>query len=46
MILLRLIPTASHSLADVEETIKAFSAIKDKLAAGVYNKMVAMGEKH
>lgn len=36
MIILRLIPTASHSLEDVEETIKAFEAIKDKLVSGVY----------
>jgi glycine C-acetyltransferase len=36
VILLRLIPTAAHSLADVERTIKAFEAIKGKLAAGEY----------
>jgi glycine C-acetyltransferase len=36
MIILRLIPTASHSLDDVNETIKAFEAIKDKLTSGVY----------
>ncbi|MGV3598913.1 MAG: aminotransferase class I/II-fold pyridoxal phosphate-dependent enzyme [Bacteroidota bacterium] len=44
VILLRLIPTAAHSLADVEETLRAFSEVKEKLAQGVYNvdKLVAM----
>ncbi len=36
VIMLRLIPTSSHSLADVKETIAAFEAIKDKLESGVY----------
>lgn len=36
VILLRLIPTAAHSLEDVEETLKAFSAVSDKLKAGAY----------
>jgi len=36
-IILRLIPTAVHSLADVERTIKAFTEIKNNLAAGKYN---------
>ena len=36
MIILRLIPTAVHSLEDVAETIKAFEAIKDKLVSGFY----------
>ena len=35
-IILRLIPTAMHSLEDVEETIRAFEAIKDKLTSGEY----------
>jgi glycine C-acetyltransferase len=34
---LRLIPTAVHTLADVERTIKAFTEIKENLAAGKYN---------
>jgi glycine C-acetyltransferase len=38
VIMLRLIPTAVHSLADVEETIKAYSEIKQKLEEGVYPK--------
>ena len=38
LIILRLIPTAVHTLADVERTITAFKEIKEKLDAGVYNK--------
>lgn len=37
VIMLRLIPTATHSLADVEETIKAFSEIKYKLENKLYS---------
>lgn len=37
VILLRLIPTASHTLEDVEETLKAFTEVKEKLDKGVYN---------
>jgi glycine C-acetyltransferase len=37
VILLRLIPTAVHTLEDVEYTIKAFSEIKEKLDAGKYS---------
>ncbi|WP_200979578.1 aminotransferase class I/II-fold pyridoxal phosphate-dependent enzyme [Echinicola sp. 20G] len=36
MIILRLIPTAVHTLEDVKETIIAFEAIKDKLTSGYY----------
>lgn len=36
MIILRLIPTAAHTLEDVKETITAFEAIKDKLTSGYY----------
>ncbi|MBS1583774.1 MAG: aminotransferase class I/II-fold pyridoxal phosphate-dependent enzyme [Bacteroidetes bacterium] len=35
-ILLRLIPTAVHTLADVERTIASFKQVKEKLAAGAY----------
>ncbi len=35
-IILRLIPTAVHSLEDVSRTIKAFTEIKNNLAAGKY----------
>ena len=36
IILLRLIPTAMHTLEDVEYTINAFTEIKDKLSKGEY----------
>lgn len=35
-IILRLIPTAAHTLDDVNETFNAFKAIKDKLVSGEY----------
>jgi len=38
VILLRIIPTAAHTLEDVEETINAFESIKQKLADGWYKK--------
>jgi len=37
-IILRIIPTAVHSLDDVAETITAFEAVKKKLDDGVYKK--------
>ena len=37
-IMLRLIPTAAHTLKDVEETITAFEAISNKLKNGEYTK--------
>ncbi|MEE4256130.1 MAG: aminotransferase class I/II-fold pyridoxal phosphate-dependent enzyme [Bacteroidales bacterium] len=36
IILLRLIPTAVHTLEDVEYTINAFTVIKEKLSKGAY----------
>lgn len=36
VIMMRIIPTAAHSLADVEETILAFTEIKRKLDNGEY----------
>jgi glycine C-acetyltransferase len=36
-IIYRLIPTAAHTDADIEETLKAFSETKAKLDAGAYN---------
>lgn len=36
VIMLRLIPTAVHTQADVDHTIGAFTVIKDKLASGAY----------
>ena len=38
VIMFRIIPTAAHSMADVERTLKAFSALKDKLDNGFYRK--------
>ncbi|NOU19335.1 MAG: aminotransferase class I/II-fold pyridoxal phosphate-dependent enzyme [Bacteroidales bacterium] len=38
-ILLRLIPTAVHSLDDVKQTIAAFAECRDKLLAGKYDKV-------
>ncbi|RNC86315.1 MAG: aminotransferase class I/II-fold pyridoxal phosphate-dependent enzyme [Winogradskyella sp.] len=49
LILLRMIPTATHTLKDVEETLDAFDAIRDRLDNGTYKRMsaalmAAMGE--
>jgi len=47
MILLRLIPTAVHTLDQVERTIKAFVEIREKLANGTYSevgRIVSMAE--
>ena len=41
LILLRLIPTAMHTLDDVNESIAAFSAIRDKLEKGIYKRIAA-----
>ena len=38
LILLRLIPTASHDINDINETLDAFSDIRDKLVSGEYKK--------
>lgn len=43
VIMLRIIPTAVHTLADVEETITAFDKIKSKLDDGVYASAGAEG---
>ena len=39
LILLRLIHTASHNFDDIEETLDAFSSIRDRLVSGVYKKI-------
>lgn len=39
IILLRMIPTASHSLKDIEETLSAFEAIREKLSNGTYKQI-------
>ena len=41
MILLRMIPTASHTLKDIEETLTAFEAIREKLENGTYATIAA-----
>jgi glycine C-acetyltransferase len=41
VIMLRLIPTAMHSLADVQETIAAFETVAAKLDKGLYSKAAA-----
>ncbi len=43
IILLRMIPTASHTLRDIEETLDAFEAVREKLTNGTYLKIA--GEK-
>jgi len=39
LILLRLIPTASHTLEDVAETLDAFSSIRSRLENGTYKRL-------
>ncbi len=39
LILLRLIPTATHSLEDVEITLRAFAGIREKLENGTYKRL-------
>lgn len=41
LILLRLIPTTSHTQDDIDKTIEAFSAIRSKLEGGIYKKIAA-----
>jgi glycine C-acetyltransferase len=40
VIMFRIIPTAVHTLADVEETLTAFSKLKEKLDSGFYKQEV------
>ncbi|TVR78632.1 MAG: aminotransferase class I/II-fold pyridoxal phosphate-dependent enzyme [Chitinophagaceae bacterium] len=39
VLLLRLIPTATHTLEDIETSLNAFDAVAEKLKKGVYKKM-------
>ena len=39
LILLRLIPPASHNFDDIQETLEAFSSIRERLVTGVYKKL-------
>ena len=41
LILLRMIPTATHTLQDVTETLDAFDAIRERLENGTYKRMSA-----
>jgi glycine C-acetyltransferase len=41
IILLRMTPTASHSLADIDETLTAFEAIREKLENGTYKEIAS-----
>ncbi len=41
LIILRLIPTATHTQKDIDETITAFSSIRTKLEDGTYKKVAA-----
>jgi len=49
LILLRMIPTASHTLDDVAKTLEAFNSIRERLENGTYKRLsaavaAAMGE--
>ena len=49
LILLRMIPTATHTMDDIQETLEAFSAIRERLQNGTYKRLsaavaAAMGE--
>ncbi len=41
IILLRMIPTSSHTLQDINETLNAFEAVREKLTNGTYLKIAA-----
>ena len=41
MILLRLIPTASHTLSDIDETLTAFEDIRERLENGTYKEIAS-----
>jgi len=41
LILLRMIPTSRHTMQDIEETLEAFSIIRDRLENGTYKRLSA-----
>jgi len=41
IILLRMIPTASHTLDDINQTLDAFQTIREKLTNGIYLKLAS-----
>jgi len=40
MVILRLIPTAVHTDEDIQRTLDAFSAVREKLESGVYRQLI------
>ena len=40
MLIFRIIPTAAHSIEDVDRTLAAFKEIKERLAKGDYDKEI------
>jgi len=42
VLMLRIIPTAAHSLEDVERTVNVFSEIRQKVEAGIYSSEIRM----
>ena len=49
LILLRMIPTATHTIEDINETLSAFESIRERLQNGTYKRLsaavsAAMGE--
>jgi glycine C-acetyltransferase len=45
LILLRLIPTATHTLEDIDITLKAFNSVRDRLENGTYKRLSAAVSK-
>jgi glycine C-acetyltransferase len=43
-VILRIIPTAAHSLEDVERTLNAFSTIRERIETGYYRKNLVVME--
>ena len=41
IILLRMIPTATHNMEDIKETLSAYEAIREKLENGTYKRIAA-----
>jgi len=41
IILLRMIPTATHTMEDIQETLSAYEAIREKLENGTYKRLAA-----
>jgi len=41
LILLRMIPTATHTMEDIDITLEAFSGIRERLENGTYKRLSA-----